>query len=236
MHRQAEQEEDPILTTTGAAGILEVAVSTVQVWMEEGRILSWKTPGGHRRTRTSTVLAMQAEMEGGPVSDHETAWRRSGLRDRCSTQVKAPAGCMTARSRFEARFDRVARLAATVTKSPIALVSDLTPERLWIKGCVGLDLLNARREWTFCAHTVEQTDPLIVEDASMDARFAGLPIVLAHPHVRFYAGIALRDHAGVAVGTLCVMDREARRLRKAELDALSDLAAVAAHEVTKRGS
>ena len=51
-------EEDPILTTSAAARMLGVATSTVQLWMESGAIPSWKTPGGHRRTRQSTIQAM----------------------------------------------------------------------------------------------------------------------------------------------------------------------------------
>ena len=71
----------------------------------------------------------------------------------------------------------------------------------------------------------------VVEDALTDARFRDNPLVLSDPHIRFYAGVPLRDKAGQALGTLCVIDREPRRLRAAEVQGLLDLADIASNEV-----
>jgi excisionase family DNA binding protein len=46
------------MTTSEVARLLGVATSTVQIWMESGAIESWKTPGGHRRTRLSLVQGL----------------------------------------------------------------------------------------------------------------------------------------------------------------------------------
>src|SRR5438067_2030518 len=62
------KEDDPILTTSEVARLLGVATSTVQIWMESGAIQSWKTPGGHRRTRLSLIQGlMHGEDTGQPV-------------------------------------------------------------------------------------------------------------------------------------------------------------------------
>ena len=50
--------DDPVMTTSEVARLLGVATSTVQIWMESGAIESWKTPGGHRRTRLSLVQGL----------------------------------------------------------------------------------------------------------------------------------------------------------------------------------
>jgi GAF domain-containing protein len=76
--------------------------------------------------------------------------------------------------------------------------------------------------------------PLMVEDASHDARFAANPLVTGPLHVRFYAGVPLCDAAGYPLGTLCVLDREPRRLRDREVKALVELAAIAAEELRRR--
>jgi excisionase family DNA binding protein len=60
-------ESDPILTTREAAEILGVSIRTVQTWVEEGAIDSWKTPGGHRRVRQSAVFALRERRLVAPV-------------------------------------------------------------------------------------------------------------------------------------------------------------------------
>ncbi|MDR5741488.1 helix-turn-helix domain-containing protein [Caballeronia sp. LZ016] len=57
--------DDPILTTRDAAAILGVSVKTAQTWIEQGMIESWKTPGGHRRVRTSAVIALRDQLGNG---------------------------------------------------------------------------------------------------------------------------------------------------------------------------
>jgi len=59
--------------------------------------------------------------------------------------------------------------------------------------------------------------------------------VTGDPHIRFYAGYPVLDANGLALGSLCVLDSEPRRLRERELRALRELAAIASDEVKRRG-
>lgn len=45
-------------TTGQAAKVLGVCIRTVQLWVEDGRIDSWKTSGGHRRLSKESVHAL----------------------------------------------------------------------------------------------------------------------------------------------------------------------------------
>lgn len=240
--------QDPVLTTAAAARLLGVAVSTAQLWLESGALPSWKTPGGHRRVRLSAVtglleekaqrarpaaavrpLPLPADPEYLPASarsypvpanekERLAALRASGLVD------SAP----------EAVFDRLVWLAAQATDCPIALITLLTSQRQWFKARVGIEGSETPREFAFCSHALLQPGPLIVEDATRDARFADNPYVTGEPHVRFYGGVPLVDAVGHAFGTLCVIDREPRRLRERELRALKELAAIATEELQRR--
>ena len=238
------QEEDPILTTSAAARLLGVATSTVQLWMESGAIDSWKTPGGHRRTRESTIRALMSKVSGQPggaerrlpptPTDPEFLPNPDPgfpVSEDEAQRLAALAATRLVDSLPEERFDRIVRLASKATDSPIALISLLTARRQWFKARVGLPAQQTPREWAFCTHAILQDGPFVVEDASSDARFSGNPLVLADPHMRFYAGVPLRDPGGNAMGTLCVIDREPRKLRATELQALIDLAAIAADEI-----
>jgi GAF domain-containing protein len=131
-------------------------------------------------------------------------------------------------------FDRLTWLATQVTDCPMALVTVLTSRRQWFKARTGVDLAETPRDWAFCSHAIVQEEPLMVEDASRDARFAANPLVTGPLRVRFYAGVPLVDAGGHALGTLCVLDREPRRLRAREIKALQELAAIAVEELRRR--
>jgi excisionase family DNA binding protein len=98
-HTNSYLETDPILTTRQAAEILGVSIRTVQTWVEEGAITSWKTPGGHRRVRQSAVFALRERRVVAPmqtvhtvlVIGSEAAERRcrEGVKDLPAVRINA---------------------------------------------------------------------------------------------------------------------------------------------------
>jgi diguanylate cyclase (GGDEF)-like protein len=124
----------------------------------------------------------------------------------------------------EDAFDRITRMASRLLKMPIALVSLVAEEDQWFKSRCGIDMTGTRREISFCGHAILDHEPLIVPDATKDARFADNPMVVNPPHVRFYAGVQLYSIDRMPLGTLCVLDRVPRTLDEEELDILRDLA------------
>lgn len=51
------------LTSIEAAKMLKASIRTVQLWVEDGRLKAWKTPGGHRRIARESVEAMLASRQ-----------------------------------------------------------------------------------------------------------------------------------------------------------------------------
>lgn len=131
----------------------------------------------------------------------------------------------------EERFDRLTRLAASRLEVPISLISFIDASRQWAKSAVGLDSFETPRENAFCAHTILGDGPLIVEDALEDERFRDNPLVSGPPNIRFYAGIPLTTERGQALGTLCAIDHDPRRLSGDEQQFLRDIAAVVVDEM-----
>lgn len=124
----------------------------------------------------------------------------------------------------EEAFDRITRMASRVTGAPIALVSLVGKEVQWFKSRCGFEPHSTARDISFCGHAILSDEPMIVPDATRDRRFAGNPIVLGQPHVRFYAGVQLYSVDRMKIGTLCVLDHQPRTVDQADLECLRDLA------------
>jgi putative two-component system response regulator len=133
----------------------------------------------------------------------------------------------------EAGFDRLVGLAARLFGVPMAFVSLVDEDRQWYKACFGMALEETPH--SLCARAIESDDLLVVQDAALDARFAGDPLVMAAPHVRFYAGAPLVVEGGTALGTLCLVDTVPRPdLTAEERQLLKDLAASVVSELELR--
>ncbi len=122
-------------------------------------------------------------------------------------------------------LDDITALAAQICGTPIALVTLVDRHRQWFKSAHGLEgFSETTRDISFCAHAILSDGVLEVADALHDMRFHDNPLVTALPGIRFYAGMPLRDAAGHALGTLCVLDRQARALSEGQRAALQMLA------------
>jgi two-component system, cell cycle sensor histidine kinase and response regulator CckA len=124
----------------------------------------------------------------------------------------------------EAVFDGIARIAARICDTPMAMVTFIDGDHQSIKARVGINLTSTRREDSFCAHILDRTMPMVVEDPIDDPRFAGIPLVADTPKVRFYAGAPIRTESGFGLGAVCVLDVKSRHLEPFQLAALEALA------------
>ncbi len=127
----------------------------------------------------------------------------------------------------ETAFNDIATLAARLTGTPIALISLIDAERQWFKARVGLDASEVPREQSFCSHAILGSDPMVVDDLCADARFADNPLVCGPPNLRFYAGVPMVNTDGLALGSLCVIDRERRDMPPEQRETLAALARTA---------
>jgi two-component system cell cycle sensor histidine kinase/response regulator CckA len=124
----------------------------------------------------------------------------------------------------EQAFDDLTRLAAYICGTPIALIGFMDLDRQWFKSRIGWDVAEVPRDMSFCAHTILQTDVLVVPDTLEDAQRLGTCPLATHGGIRFYAGALLMSAEGYPLGTLCVMDSVPRGLTDGQTDALRMLA------------
>ncbi|MDO9184878.1 MAG: PAS domain S-box protein [Bacteroidia bacterium] len=134
----------------------------------------------------------------------------------------------------EDEFDRLTQLASIICGVPIALISLIDENRQWFKSKVGLDAQETPRDISFCQYSIGGNSIFEVEDATKDERFLSNPLVIENPNIRFYAGYPLIDPEGYALGTLCVIDRQARKLMPAQQQALTLLANEVVSQIVSR--
>jgi signal transduction histidine kinase len=125
----------------------------------------------------------------------------------------------------EDRFDRITAIARDLLDTPIAMVSLVDLDRVWVKSLAGSIASEIPRAFSFSSHAVAAGDLFEVQDTMADPRFAQNPTVAGDAHIRYYAGQPVAAPSGHLVGTLCVMDRVPRRLTDNQRDQLRALAA-----------
>ena len=112
----------------------------------------------------------------------------------------------------EDNFDDLTKAASEICQMPIAFITLCDSDRQWFKSTYGFEASEGPRETSFCGHTINEPDMLVVPDTLEDERFFDNPQVTDGIKVRFYAGVPVIAPSGHAIGTLCVVDTVGREL------------------------
>tara|TARA_R100001244_G_scaffold6593_35_gene8457 strand:+ start:25720 stop:27231 length:1512 start_codon:yes stop_codon:yes gene_type:complete len=132
----------------------------------------------------------------------------------------------------ENAFHRITRLVADIFSAPLAAISLVDADTEWFKSAVGFAESQLGRNVSICTRMIESGEPLVVEDASLDPRFANNPLVSGEPFVRFYAGAPLIAPNGKLLGGLWIADTVPRfRITANQLNKLKSLAEIVMSEM-----
>ena len=131
-------------------------------------------------------------------------------------------------------FDRITALAALLFQVPIAIVSVVDADRIWFKSHHGLDLEEIPRDPGLCASAILQDGPWVINNAPTDAVALTNPLVAGEFGLKFYAGVPLQTSDGYNLGTLCILDFNARDLTSKETAILVELAGMVSTELDLR--
>ena len=131
-------------------------------------------------------------------------------------------------------FDRIAAISARRFNVPISIISIVDHDRIWFKSHYGVPVEQIGREPGLCASAILSSEPHILTDAKTDPRSLANPLVAGDFGLRFYAGVPLRTSDGYNLGTLCIIDKEARPIDQREIDELKDLASVVMDQLELR--
>ncbi|MDP0489523.1 MAG: GAF domain-containing sensor histidine kinase [Verrucomicrobiota bacterium JB023] len=132
-------------------------------------------------------------------------------------------------------FDRITRLASSILKVPVCLVSLVDEERQFFAGACGLPRPWSQERQTplshsFCQTVVATRQVIIVKDAREDERFRE-NLAIRDLGVIAYLGFPLVEPTGHAIGAFCVIDSEPRQWTETEIDTARDFAALAMTQI-----
>lgn len=134
----------------------------------------------------------------------------------------------------EAPFDKITALVRSVLGVQIAAVTLIARDRLWLKSCLGTPGQEMARQISFCTHTIQKREPMIVPDTTTDPLFAENPLVTGAPHIRCYLGIPLSTPDGYHLGALCALDTKPRDFDPAQVQIMTNFAALVMDEMELR--
>ncbi len=126
----------------------------------------------------------------------------------------------------EGYFDEITSLATKIFNVPIAIITLVDTDRIWFKSSFGLDVEEIPRSPGLCSSAIMSEDIYIVEDARKDLRTLSNPLVAGVMGLQFYAAAPLRSSDGYNLGTLCLIDKEPRRLNVHESSMLMQLSRI----------
>jgi two-component system sensor histidine kinase VicK len=120
-------------------------------------------------------------------------------------------------------LDDLTRLAAQLCDTPVAAVSLIGSDRIWLRSRYGIDATEVSLGSLPCETTILGDTVYEIPDSRSDPDYAPDGILVDGRPYRFYAGAPLTTPGGVTIGSLLVLDRPARVLTPMQSSALSIL-------------
>ena len=156
-----------------------------------------------------------------PVNDAQRvkAVKRTGVLDESKTEL----------------YDIYCFLAKEITGCPVSWTGVIDNEKQVVLARDGFPdevPMEMPREQTLCQFAIEKTEPLIINDMTIDYRFKNHPAVIEFG-VKFYAAFPVTTSDGYTLGTLCVSDKRVRRLSKNKIFLLKGLASKLSYQLEK---
>jgi len=170
-----------------------------------------------------------------PVPD---VWKGAELPTNEELRLARLAQLNVLHSEDEYRYDAITRIVSALAAAPIVLVSLVGKEYQWFKSTTGLDAKQTPRNTSFCAMTFQRELPqdakmLVIEDARIDERTYGNPLVTGEPYIVFYGGVPLQTSDGLRLGALCSIDRVPRGLTAVQAQIMVNFATVTVQELER---
>jgi two-component system sensor histidine kinase VicK len=117
-------------------------------------------------------------------------------------------------------LDDIASLAAQICETPVAAISLIGSDRIWLRSRFGIDSHELSLGSLPCETTILGDTVYEITDARNDPNYAPDGIIVEGRPYRFYSGAPLTTPGGVSIGALLVLDHPTRALTAPQSSAL----------------
>ncbi|MGO4690555.1 protein kinase domain-containing protein [Glaciibacter sp. 2TAF33] len=131
-------------------------------------------------------------------------------------------------------LQRATALAARLFSAPIAVVSVVDHDRLWLKSYYGDEIEEIARQVDVTASITPLDEAIVIEDGRVDPRAKHSPLVTGPLGIRFYVGVPLRTSDERTIGTLSVLGIVPGTASGADIANLEDIAALVVAQLEMR--
>lgn len=131
-------------------------------------------------------------------------------------------------------LQRATALAARLFSAPIAVVSVVDHDRLWLKSYYGAEIEEIARHVDVSSSIVPLDDPIVIEDGRTDPRAKDSVLVTGPLGIRFYVGVPLRSSDERTIGTLSVLGIVPGTASETDIANLEDIAALVVAQLELR--
>jgi len=129
----------------------------------------------------------------------------------------------------EQALDDIAKLAAQLFNVPIAMISFVDTEKVFVKAVVGIENppSHGARKDSLCTIVIQQNEVAVFNMVPNDNPCNLMDPLYAGEHgLQFYAGAPLTTNTGFRIGTICLIDTEPRQFSREEANILKSLSFV----------
>ncbi len=129
----------------------------------------------------------------------------------------------------DGRLDGLVRLATQLYQVPVAFISLVDGDAVWLAAGTGMVFTENMRSHLLRFHgLLEASGKTIVEDTGKDPRLHENSLLADGTAIVFFAAAPILSSENTRLGTLCMLDHRPRALTPAERESLADLASGAA--------
>ena len=112
----------------------------------------------------------------------------------------------------EESYNRYTHMAAHLFDVPVAVISMVDKDRIWIKSGHGIDR-TFQMTWdpALCTKVIDTGMLQVVENTLLNPETANHSMVQSEFGLRFYAGMPLLTKEGYSLGSFCLIDKKPRK-------------------------